>query len=161
GGGSNNNDSMNRPIPIGDYSRGVSRRTSNLSPSNKTEGGHIFSGLELILESSTEFIVGEIFDFFEWNKDYQEGTVLAASLFFSKGRSSSTVSKIGNKNFNKISDSFLKKSGVDAHKLKKAWLGNKAQIAKFDLYRDKATGEILILQKGGKGSPIHTGEFIK
>src|SRR5699024_471064 len=35
GGGSNNNDSMNRPIPIGDYSRGVSRRTATgVSPQN-------------------------------------------------------------------------------------------------------------------------------
>lgn len=41
------------------------------------------------------------------------------------------------------------------------WLGDKARIAQFDLYKNKITGEILILPKGGQGAPIHTGEFIK
>jgi hypothetical protein len=64
------------------------------------------------------------------------------------------------KSFNKISDSLLKKSGIDAHQLKKDFLGNKAQISRYDLYKDTQTGEILILQKGGKGDPIRTGEFL-
>jgi hypothetical protein len=65
------------------------------------------------------------------------------------------------KNFNKISDNLLKKSGIDAHQLKRDFLGNKAQISRYDLYKDTKTGEILILEKGGKGNPIQTGEFLK
>jgi RHS repeat-associated protein len=65
------------------------------------------------------------------------------------------------KNFSKISDKLLKKSGVDAHALKREWLGDKAPIAQYDLYKASGTGEILILKKGGVGEPIHTGEFIK
>jgi predicted phage-related endonuclease len=64
------------------------------------------------------------------------------------------------KNFTKISDQLLKKSRIDAHQLKKDFLGNKAKISRYDLYKDTNTGEILILQKGGIGSPIRTGEFI-
>jgi len=64
------------------------------------------------------------------------------------------------KSFNKISDNHLKKSGIDAHQLKRDFLGNKAKISQYDLYKETKTGEILILQKGGKGTPIQTGEFI-
>ncbi|MGM9508116.1 polymorphic toxin type 33 domain-containing protein [Larkinella sp. GY13] len=65
------------------------------------------------------------------------------------------------KNFNKISDNLLKKSGIDAHQIKKDFLGSKAKISQYDLYKDTKTNEILILQKGGKGVPIQTGEFLK
>lgn len=65
------------------------------------------------------------------------------------------------KNFNKISDNLLKRSGIDAHQLKRDFLGNKVKISQYDLYKDTKTGEILILQKGGKGTAIQTGEFIK
>src|SRR5690606_20859124 len=61
----------------------------------KVVGGHVFSGLELALEKSTEYIVGGIFDKFGWNKEYQDGTVLVASIFFSKGRSSKVAAKTG------------------------------------------------------------------
>lgn len=67
----------------------------------------------------------------------------------------------GGKNFSKISNNMLKTAGIDAHQLKKDFLGNKAQIAQYDLYKDKKTSEILILKKGGKGDPIRTGEFLK
>ena len=60
----------------------------------------------------------------------------------------------------KITDKLLKQSGIDAHQLKKGWLGDKAQISLYDLYKDKATGEILIMRKGGIGEPIRTGEFL-
>ncbi|WP_091526607.1 polymorphic toxin type 33 domain-containing protein [Paenimyroides ummariense] len=56
--------------------------------------------------------------------------------------------------------SFLKNSGIYIHQLKRDFLGSKASISKYDLYKD-ATGKILILQKGGIGTPIRTGEFIK
>jgi len=59
----------------------------------KVVGGHVFSSLELAFEKSTEYIVKGIFDKFGWNKDYQDGTILAASLFFSKGRSSKVAAK--------------------------------------------------------------------
>ena len=55
----------------------------------------------------------------------------------------------------------MKYSGIDAHQLKRDFLGNKAQISKYNIYKDTKTGEILILQKGGKGNPIQTGEFLK
>lgn len=71
------------------------------------------------------------------------------------------VTKETSKNFSKITDNLLKESGIDAHELKKDFLGNKAQISSYDLYKETKTGEILILQKGGKGTPIRTGEFIK
>lgn len=66
----------------------------------------------------------------------------------------------GANNFVKISESVLKSSGIDAHLLKQAFLGAKAPIAKFDLYRCKNTNEIFIFLKGGKGTPIPTGQFL-
>ncbi len=84
---------------------------------------------------------------------------LALSAAAGKVSASSAV-KAGGKGFNKITDSYLKKSGIDAHELKREFLGNKAPIARYDLYKGKG-GEVLILQKGGKGTPIRTGEFIK
>lgn len=71
------------------------------------------------------------------------------------------VRKGGGVNFKLISDSLLKKKGIDAHQIKRDFLGDKAKISRFDLYLDTRTSEILILQKGGKGSPISTGEFIE
>ena len=61
----------------------------------------------------------------------------------------------------KINDSYLKKKGIDAHEFKRDYLGNKAKIAQYDLYVDKVSGEILIYKKGGIGTAIQTGEFIK
>ncbi|MGE0931758.1 DUF6443 domain-containing protein [Peijinzhouia sedimentorum] len=80
----------------------------------------------------------------------------AGGLIFTK-----IGAKVVGKNFNKISDDLLKKSGIDAHQLKRDFLGTKAKVSRYDLYKDTKTGEILILQKGGKGTPIQTGEFIK
>lgn len=64
-------------------------------------------------------------------------------------------------NLVKISDGLIKKYGLDPHQIKRNCLGNKAKIARFDLYRDTKTHEILILEKGGKGVPIYTGEYLK
>ena len=64
-------------------------------------------------------------------------------------------------NFNKVKDSYLKKKGIDAHELKKDFLGKKAPIAQYDIYVNKDTGELFIFMKGGKGEGIPTGEFIK
>jgi filamentous hemagglutinin len=60
-----------------------------------------------------------------------------------------------------LSNNLLKKQGVDAHALKMDFLGKRAKIARYDLYKHTDTGEILIFKKGGGGEPIFTGEFIK
>lgn len=65
------------------------------------------------------------------------------------------------KNPQKADDKYLKKNDVDAHALKKEYLGKKADIAKYDLYIDKATGRLWIYLKGGKGIPIPTHVYIK
>jgi len=64
-------------------------------------------------------------------------------------------------NYNKVKDNYLKKNGIDAHELKKDFLGRKAPIAEYDIYVNKDTGELFIFKKGGKGVGIPTGEFIK
>ena len=71
------------------------------------------------------------------------------------------ATKEGVTDFKKISGKFLKESGVDAHQLKRDFLGDKAKISHYDLYKETRTGEILILEKGGKGTPIQTGQFIE
>ncbi|WP_455813359.1 polymorphic toxin type 33 domain-containing protein [Pseudomonas graminis] len=58
-------------------------------------------------------------------------------------------------------DKFLKKNGIDAHELKKDFLGKKAEIKLYDIYVDKNSGELWIFRKGGQGNGIATGEFIK
>ncbi|WIW71984.1 hemagglutinin repeat-containing protein [Anaerosinus gibii] len=63
-------------------------------------------------------------------------------------------------NINKVSDGYLKNMGVDAHQLKEQFVGKK-NIARYDLYVDKDTGELLIYLKGGKGEGLSTGEYIK
>ena len=65
------------------------------------------------------------------------------------------------KNVKMINTNVLKKQGIDAHALKKDFLGKNAKIAEYDLYKHTKTGEILILKKGGIGEPISTGQFIK
>jgi hypothetical protein len=63
------------------------------------------------------------------------------------------------KNIKKISDSYLKQNGIDAHALKTEFVG-KRNIAHYDLYKDNVTNEILILKKFGKGVAQHTGLFV-
>ena len=63
-------------------------------------------------------------------------------------------------NVKELNDNYIKKQGFDAHAIKKEFLGNKAPIAKYDLFINKDTREILIFLKGGKGNPIQTGYFI-
>ncbi|CNI18295.1 hemagglutinin-like secreted protein [Yersinia frederiksenii] len=57
-------------------------------------------------------------------------------------------------------DKFLKNNGVDAHQIKKDFLGAKAEIKLYDIYVDKDSGQLWIFRKGGKGEDIPTGEFI-
>ena len=78
------------------------------------------------------------------------------------GKSSSKKSKDGDteSSFNKLKDGYLKRKGIDAHKIKEDFMGKKAPIAHWDLYKDKKTGEIVIFKKGGKGSGTRTGKYI-
>ncbi|EOC1339941.1 hypothetical protein ACI09V_003548 [Cronobacter dublinensis] len=57
-------------------------------------------------------------------------------------------------------DKFLKNNGVDAHRIKKDFLGAKAEIKLYDIYVDKNSGQLWIFRKGGKGEGIPTGEYI-
>ena len=61
--------------------------------------------------------------------------------------------------FKLAGDSYLKSNGIDAHQIKKELVGNRG--SQYDIYRDTRTGELFLLGKGGKGSPIATGEVIK
>ena len=62
----------------------------------------------------------------------------------------------------KISDSYLKKKGLNAHKIKYDVLGKKAQISRYNLYYDKNTKAIFILKNGAKAdAKIATGYFLK
>ena len=76
-------------------------------------------------------------------------------------REAATAVKGGaDSNFKLLKDRAIKDAGFDAHAIKKEILGNKAEIAKFDLYKDNVTSEVLILRKKGLGEPIPTGYFI-
>ena len=61
----------------------------------------------------------------------------------------------------KINDKHLNNREIDAHKLKRQVLGQRARISRFDLYQDKATGKVYIVRKGGGGTPIDTGVNIR
>ncbi|WP_201029180.1 polymorphic toxin type 33 domain-containing protein, partial [Leptospira weilii] len=65
------------------------------------------------------------------------------------------------RNIEKLNGSYLVSKGIDAHDLKKAFLGKNADIALYDLYVNKNTKEIYIFRKSGKGEGIPTGEFIQ
>jgi len=64
-------------------------------------------------------------------------------------------------NLNKLNDKYLKKNGIDAHELKKEYLGEKASIQKFDLYSDKNSGRIYIVEKATNKIVEATDYFIK
>lgn len=51
-------------------------------------------------------------------------------------------------------DKFLKNNGVDAHRIKKDFLGAKAEIKLYDIYVDKNSEQLWIVRKGGKGEGI-------
>jgi len=54
----------------------------------------------------------------------------------------------------------MRKNKIDAHEIKYEYLGNRAEITKFDLYK-VPSGQIVILGKGGVGNPIWTDYNIK
>lgn len=59
-------------------------------------------------------------------------------------------------NFQKINDGLLKQNNIDAHALKREYLGPKAKVSRYDLYQNKSTGQVYIMPKGGNGSPVET-----
>jgi hypothetical protein len=59
---------------------------------------------------------------------------------------------------NKISDSYLKQKGFDAHAIKNEYLGKNAQISRYNLYKTPS-GQIFI--SDGKNVQIPTSYFIK
>ncbi|MCT2406422.1 polymorphic toxin type 33 domain-containing protein [Chryseobacterium antibioticum] len=91
-------------------------------------------------------------------------TTMAAILFSLKKGKLDTKGLVllgAKNNFKILTANLLKKAGIDAHELKYEFLGKKAKISEYDLYKHTDTNEVLILKKGGKGDPIHTGEYIK
>ncbi len=80
---------------------------------------------------------------------------------FASGKEDDSAGQNVKGNIEKISDKQLEKLGIDAHELKKDFLGKKAKISEYDIYKNKDTGELEILKKGGKGEGIPTGERFK
>ncbi|MBJ6363973.1 RHS repeat-associated core domain-containing protein, partial [Paenibacillus sp. GCM10012307] len=64
-------------------------------------------------------------------------------------------------NVEKIDDKYLKRKGIDAHEVKREVFGENAKISHYDLYVDKASGQIYGMRKGGVGEPTPTGYFLK
>lgn len=112
------------------------------------EGGLII-GAEGAIAGAIEVIIGGTLT---------GAIAVAASMGSNEGDSNTDFDK---GNYNKVKDNYLKKNGIDAHELKKDFLGRKAPIAEYDIYVNKDTGELFIFKKGGKGIGIPTGEFIK
>lgn len=59
-----------------------------------------------------------------------------------------------------IGDKYLKQNGLNAHDIKYEYLGEKAQVSRFDLYK-VPSGQVIILPKGGSGAPIWTDYMFK
>ena len=77
------------------------------------------------------------------------------------GAGSTEDSNLPKGNIEKVKDDYLKKKGIDAHKLKRDNLEQNAKIAQYDIYVNKDTKELYIFKKGGKGVGIRTYEFLK
>ena len=60
------------------------------------------------------------------------------------------------KNLNKLSESYLKARGIDPHSLKRDHVGSLG--SRYDIYKDKDTGELVLKKKGSGGTTIPTGE---
>jgi RHS repeat-associated protein len=76
------------------------------------------------------------------------------------GNADNPITDNSTKNVEKVNDKYLKDNGIDAHELKKEWLGP-GRNSDYDIYRNKDNGELIIYKKGGKGDGIRTGEYIE
>lgn len=54
----------------------------------------------------------------------------------------------------------LRKQDTDPHSIKKEYLGNKAEIAKYDLYVEKGTGRVVIVRKSTGAIVDYTHYYI-
>lgn len=61
------------------------------------------------------------------------------------------------KNIDFVNENYLKKKGIDPHKLKEEFLGKRLKKSRYDIYKNKDTGMLEIYRKGGVGEPIETG----
>jgi RHS repeat-associated protein len=61
----------------------------------QSKGGHVFGALEIVAEKATDYIVDKIFDYFGWDKDYQDEVTMAASLVVNKGNPAKVAAKTG------------------------------------------------------------------
>lgn len=86
---------------------------------------------------------------------------LGLGNFFKSAFSFGKFAMASGNGFKTLSDKYLKGKGIDAHALKKEYLGRKAPIAQFDIVRDTRTHELLLLRKGPSGSTIPTGRILK
>ncbi|MDR1567723.1 MAG: hypothetical protein LBS33_03455 [Streptococcaceae bacterium] len=57
-------------------------------------------------------------------------------------------------NIKMAKDNYLKRNGFDAHKVKADDLGTNKNLAQYDIYIDKDTGQLWVYRKGGKGEGI-------
>ena len=69
-----------------------------------------------------------------------------------------------NRNWQKVNEKYLEKrlaeQGTDPHQLKRDYLGRKEQIKYYDIYVDKATGQLAIFQKSTGNLVVITDYFI-
>ncbi|CAH8721532.1 polymorphic toxin type 33 domain-containing protein [Paenibacillus melissococcoides] len=65
------------------------------------------------------------------------------------GGSSSKSMSEAPKNINLVKDNYLKKNNIDAHQLKGDVVGKK-NISKYDIYKDKDSGQLFVYKKGGR-----------
>jgi hypothetical protein len=88
----------------------------------------------------------------------------ANNLDLWSGKSQINIKSIGAKgtsvDVKLLNDRYLKQNGLDAHNIKYEYLGKTANVAKFDLYK-ASSGQIVILPKGGAGTPIYTDYIIE
>lgn len=68
--------------------------------------------------------------------------------------------KTYNPNLKLCKDSFLKQNGINIHAMKSDILGSDANMAHFDTYIDKNTGQLYLCQKNGIGYPIPTDYYL-
>lgn len=58
----------------------------------------------------------------------------------------------------RLSDYQLEALGIDAHDFKYAHLGERAEISKWDIYRNPKSGELFLVEKQGDAI-VSTGEY--
>ncbi len=65
------------------------------------------------------------------------------------------MAKDGARNYSKLSNSYLKSNGYDAEDYKEDFVGSSG--GSYDMYLDKKSGEIILINKTGR-STIRTGD---